>query len=314
MKQLQRAVSEALAFFEGAAAFKIPPKLKPFMLATQGDLGNAKNWKAKVSLANSGDKNDTGVRYIMIDTTSNLIVPVAMGDEHWSGNELLRHYQTKGFVPRTGKWVPVNSWGNNYVVAEDAALMLAALKKFVQYGGDAAQPLYTYGNDDLGSIQQFIDGGGTLETPKVRGINISGSKIIDFLEKVSKDYLVFTKLEDKHRQPTADQVEELFSYTEDQLRHIWLDWTKPGNPIQGFASDALEEVELARGKTSDPTVATPSYHELFRTILSGNGFKNKLHNALKRAKEGDSAFRDFTQTFGDIPKAIEELNRLGRLQ
>lgn len=83
----------------------------------------------------------TNVGYVMISLKDDTIIPIARGDdEHHQGHDVLSDEISKmcrkNGHPINQQFIPIFSWGTNYIYAErDIPPMLNALEKFLAYGG-----------------------------------------------------------------------------------------------------------------------------------------------------------------------------------
>jgi len=119
------------------------PESKLVKYEVKGDLGNIENWKAKIVVGNSlGKKQKVGqmdeVGYVGINTRTNEIVPIARGDEHRSGYELLHHLHEKGAIKGDPQDFITLFDGNNYphYTTSDTHKYAKAVKKWLAYGGN----------------------------------------------------------------------------------------------------------------------------------------------------------------------------------
>ena len=138
--------------------FKIPPELED-NYKIKGDLSNVDKWKAKTILGNSAGKKGKwdDVGYIMFSTKDNTIIPIARGDEHHTGYDLLFHLQNKIGI-NAQDFYHIFTIGNNYVRMDNPKIVkqfLNVLKKFKNMGGGDIT-INDHNRGYKGSVDDFL--------------------------------------------------------------------------------------------------------------------------------------------------------------
>jgi hypothetical protein len=314
------------AFLEAdqSQKFSIPLKIKS-NLKISGNLGNAENWKAKIILGNSmGKDKKVGdwdkARYVAIDLKSNTIVPIAISDEHQTGRELIWHYENKNLIPH-GNYRYVDSWGTTYIYTNNDVDMVAAFKKFKMYGGNGNLKVKSMGGKYNGTIDDYIKRNGEIILGEAE-LAIHGKHIIADIEYIANEYKKFLMLEKKFKTPNDDDIQSLFNFTINFLQSL-IDFdgvldelhVNFNDKIKSILNDDIIEKMISRIKIAEPKL---DYDVIGDEILSMNGIKNRLHQALKIIKlDKDTGSYSpksyFNAVFGNIDTAIAEFNRLGEI-
>ena len=280
-----------------AAALKFPPKLKPH-LKISGTLENAEKWTAKVWLENSGDVNDTKIGYIWINPKTGMLIPVARGDEHHKGMELIEYFEEKGMIPSGQKWTPI--WSNHqsatYVYAEKEHRedLLAAIKKWREIGGPNLTVKAMYGDSFHVTMDDFIKAKGYPKANWKGKLAPIGRKLVNALERLAKLYV------EHHTKHTVDKK--------------WIiqagRWVL--RVMEHFAHDYYQEREAA--EKALVKLETKGDFDTFENAIFGvKGLKNEIHNSLRKAIENPKSYNSesLSETFGDLELAKAEFDRLG---
>jgi hypothetical protein len=313
-----------LILLESGTKFVIPAGIKK-NVKIDGGLANAENWKAKIILGNSIGKDKKkgdwdGARYIAIDLKSNTIIPIAMGDEHQTGSELIWHYKNKNMIPQ-GDYRYVDSWGNNYVYKNNDKGMVAAFKKFKEYGGSGDLKVKAMGNKYSGTINDYIERDGNIEIGK-NELSAHGKKLISNLEYIAKEYVRLDKLGKAGRDIREADLVDFFTYIKYFLNgfigynnindELHVTYT---NELKSILNDDIVEKMIKKVEAAEVKL---DYVSATQEIFSMNGIKNRIHEALKKvAKEKDSSSYSirsyFESFFGDLDTAIKEFDRVGQI-
>lgn len=293
---------------EALNKFIFPPKMKDNFVIVDG-INNAKNWKAKTILANSGGikgKMD-GVRYVGISVDSNIIVPISISDEHQNGYELLNYFINKNLIPNED-YITIYATGNNYVYSEnkkDIANTIKAYQKFLAYGG-SNRPVIA-GEYYRGDMKDYINRGGNV-TIKKGEIQGAGKDIIDSLEHITKQYNKFLDAI-----PPSGEVKRLFEFTKEFLnRFLGINGYIIELVSDNLNSDYIEKLIKQIEDEEDEL----DFHTLDLTIFAYDGLKNMLHNELRKLiKPNADKYKvdKYKRIFGDLKQAYLEFNRLGNL-
>ena len=295
-------------FYESSAQFKIPPKLtKNYKIV--GDLGNVKEWKAKIVLGNSvskdqhvGDWDDVG--YVGISLDSNIIVPISHGDEHQNGYELLGTFIKKRLIPDEDYYTV--HWGNNYTghYVGDPEMYFnrskEAYKRWLSYGGKNASVEVEIGGrnyqgymSDIVKINSYFDVNAMIGKSGVLAPH--GKQLVNDLEAIARQTVIVNKTEN------PEDIEKLnnmaLSFIED---YRW--------ELNSFI-EGLDKIKETIEKNFE------TYNNTEQLFFSMNGIKNKLHMAIRNAISRKSIDRydieSLIKAFGDLDLANKEFNRLG---
>lgn len=296
----------------------VPPKLKG-NFDMKGDLSNVKNWKAKVMIRNSAREDDPKigefgkVRYIMFSNKSDLIVPIAIPDEHQIGYELMGEYQRKGLLPKEEThFTSVCATSTDFFYAETKKSKLAAYKKFLAMGGDpnlrvqAGSGSGTY----LGTVKDFVDKNGEVEFEEKGQLKVLGKNLISKLEDFTNTYnqLGANKnpiAKEKIGERLVRMASSLITTVHDDSYHLG-----EYGEVNPLTVDTTKKWKQELSEAS----ANKDYQRVSEIILGINGLKNSVHNVLKmRMKKKGYDTLQYKAYFGDLNLAVREFDRLGSL-
>jgi hypothetical protein len=284
--------------------FTIPEKLQKYQ-DIDGDISNVKDWRTQIILNNSNSGLKKGeydkVGYIMINTKTSDIIPIARSDEHHRGDDLLFHFFEKKLIDNVN-YVPIFSIGNNYFYKNDYDIKreekelkeyLIVVKNFLNYGGKNL-PLTINGrknykiyfelfvklNGNFESIKEYIENFGELTD--------DAEYLIFLLEKLAlmiREY----KLGEDEIKPN-DILKKADYYFNDNILNK-IDFMNTYN-IQKNINKAIINFDLDL---------------LEQTLFAHNGFKNTIHTMLKEKNEKLKSF------FGNLDIALEKFNQLSAI-
>ena len=288
-----------------AAPFRLHPALDPAKYEIGPSLARVATWRAHCYSANSGGR--TGemdeVGYVMISKTGDLIIPIARGDEHHRGYDLL--YDLSEEIPAIdpSDFVPVWSRGNNYVYGRDEVPdLLNVIGKHLTYGG--FDGLLIGSNDLRGRIctlSQFVTAKGLTDL-KPASLAPVGTHLVSELTELA------AKCATARKDPQSPDAPPAFREAERLARYLL---ACAGN-VHGPDVDALQEAPRAIRillKARD----VQGLEEMF---FGPTGFKNGLHNAIRETlanrKRGQSAWNDekVEAVWGDLELARDMLGRI----
>jgi hypothetical protein len=273
-------------------------------LKISSSLSDIENWKAKIILGNSiggakEDRLDVGdfdsIGYTWIGITSGTIVPVARGDEHHRGGDLMYYLKSKKMIPQD-TYYPI-FYHHDYVDANDS-IALQAFKVWRKLGGpniilnressQGGEPFHI-------TMDDYIQAQGNIEITKGKLLPI-GQKLIDMLTVVSK--LCIESRNDERKQKRL-YVECLKTY------NFYL------NKVKIFSTDAEKQVvqDIMKAEAIGGDEGIKQIEQLF---FGFNSFKNNLHNQIRKAQTAKYDFerRDMAGVFGDLDLANHLLGSL----
>lgn len=297
--------------------FQIPEGIKKYLQVTN-DLKEVSSWKAKIILGNSlskdkkkGDWDDVG--YIFVSPTSNLIVPIARGDEHQTGTELMYWYQSKGLVPQ-GDFEPVYATNHDYIYKEDKWkvykkwLALGGENLLVESGGDL------YGANYIGTMQDVVDKKGKVSIRK--GVVAPfGQKLIASLEELAT---LSKNIMQKEKFYSVEKLKKNFLVNAKSFLHSFDDIWLPNSKIVSWGKEGLSNDFIEKSIEQITSFEKKGDFNSANKLLFGfNGLKNIIHNRLRefvsnptsREMDKDGYFK----LFGDLNTALQEFNRLGNI-
>ena len=304
--------------------FKIPPKLKPFTQIS-GDLKNFKNWHSKIFIGNSVSRkelkyDDTLIGYIAISLKSNILVPIARGDEHHNGNDLIDYLiDNKKLIPEDDYFTvyPMHPLFTFYDGPEqfnrEIAEKVALIQKCVDYGLNTGTEMMIvcYGLADKdgrweGPVSDFLKYKGRVilkqKDQKSKGINPDGLMIIKMLRDFAMgcNYL--------RANPHAN-IEVLFDKATDYADKI------TGFFMKAEKNHITDELIKLKKEIYKVAYKTPDEKEVERLFFSITGIKNEIHNGIRTALSAftTSETKAIQLVFGDVKKAMQEFQALGQI-
>jgi hypothetical protein len=299
-----------------ATGFRLHPALDAGKYELPGTARDVARWKAWCYVANScGEDEDVAqmqqVGYVMVSRTDDTIVPIARGDEHHRGYDLLHDFasgeyatyagggrRTKGLPIRARDYVPVWAHGNNYVYgAKDAADMLAALRKWLSWGGPDG---IVWGANDLRgramTSRQFVEHEGELAIEPGRLAPI-GADVHARLTRLSETLVALG------RHPARPALTDAYRQTDDLLATL-----KPLGYQIGLDGEWVKAAE----KRLREVRRSGDSQELWEFAFGFSGLKNALHVHLRQetAKEWAWGMDSLRAIWGDPELAIDMLGRI----
>lgn len=285
-------------------SLKIPAGVSPYVHG-KGDFGQAKNWKVQILEGNSLSKGKKigeldNVGYIYLNPKSGEVVPIARGDEHHAGHDMMLTWRSKGAISNLGGFTPIYIHNTYVYDSEDYAPYREAFQFWLDHGGpDIAVEIYRTGTAPTGQADVFA---GSLSQfiaqkdfkPKPNEIAPIGKQIIKALEQAA--LALKRSLQDPRHEvqflKAADQVLRL----KDQYRM----------PLLGvFKTEPLKALEKA--------LAQGDVKETEKALFGFNGLKNELHQQL-REPDGKSPWHDsLVKVFGDLKSALKAFDALGNI-
>ena len=285
--------------------FTIPEKLQKYQ-DINGDISNVKDWRTQIILNNSNSGLKKGeydkVGYIMINTKTSDIIPIARSDEHHRGDDLLFHFFEKKLIDNVN-YVPIFSIGNNYFYKNDYDIKreekelkeyLIIVKKFLNYGGKNL-PLTIIGRKNLKLyFELFVKLNGNFETIKeyieTEGeLSDDAESLIFYLEQVALLCRTYKLGEDKKITP---------KYILDKVDYYFND--KILSKIKFMDTFRIQ-------KNINKAIINFDLDLLEQTLFAHNGFKNTIHTMLKEKNEKLKSF------FGNLDIALEKFNQLSAI-
>lgn len=273
-------------------------------------VGRPENWKAytysgyestdKNSKTREGDMGNVG--YIMFSTKNDTFIPIARGDEHHRGYDLLYSFAKKKINLNPREYVPIFN-GNNYINdAKDIPAYRMVIKKYLAMGGKDG---VLYGSNELRGKSAYMSD--FVETGELQGksqgrINVSAKKIIDSFKNAASatikakqsnkrvDFVLALKLSLK--------IYQLLSLHSFMFRDDNRDF------MMSFPTE-LKEI----GKNADIDYGT---RQLEQIMFGFHGLKNRFHNVLRDVQNNPTDYfsSEVIDFVGDIDLVVAELGNI----
>lgn len=278
-------------------SFIIPKEIAHLYKIT-GNFTNINRWEAKIVIGNSlgsgqqvGDWD--GINYIMIPDKTNIIIPIAMGDEHQIGYEALYDYFYKKKLVPKDNYISISKGFNAIYDIEnqkDLNLYLQAYTNWIKNKGEDSELVIISRGKWRGKISSFLDTftGKNFEEfsrilsgePEEVVITKEGKKFVNLIEQFYRDF------KKRNYDFAFNSAFALLQISKKLLNRS--DYSKLENEYFNIE---------ARQDTS----------KLEDFVLGFNGIKNIIHNLIRKK---DRTIEDF---FGSLQGANEEFIKLSNL-
>jgi len=290
---------------ESRKPFRLHPGLNPEDYQITDNMRDVARWRCRIF---AGDERDgqNKVGYVMISLKDDTIVPIARGDEHHRGMDLMYDFQNgykKGGFRidkveglRASDYIPIWAHGQNYIYdPREIPNLLIAVRKFLSYGGiDGVLIGANQMSGKIVKLSTFVSLNGNLEI-KAGTLAPIGQKIYDDMKKLA-DILRSIPID-------ADRITARPAFV--QAAKILKEM--PASIIYKLGIDYDDFKELpaklrALQKDND-------YKGLEELFFAYHGVKNKMHTFMKDNKDNMWHDRELKGIWGDVDLAIDMLGR-----
>lgn len=291
--------------------FSIPEQIEKFYII-EGDMSNTKNWKSTkyfndFTLKDEYRESGKEIRYVLISLDSNHIIPINTNDEHQVGYDVLHGVFYPKYKVSYEDYISVCTWGTHYIyhLNEDKKKQLAAIQKFLDYGGDPDLNIRIYatisGEDDYEmSAQEFIDNKGDYHSYKKKIIesgemSSNGKKFIKLIENFSELWLKYINFKSIRNEIITKKIV-------DKAEQIYFFFLKVNDQL-------IKELYSNFYKGLKKAIALSDVEQIGLLVLGHNGIKNFVHIKLKKGKIN----KEVINFFWNIKKAKKEFDRLSQI-
>lgn len=285
--------------------FRLPPGVPSTLFKITDSMSQSDAWKARIVVANSTSTKKKGdwdkVRYVMISIRDNTIVPIAIGDEHHTGYDVMYDFYGQKYGVNPENYISLNSLGNNYVSEDELKGSVEACKRFLAYGGQDL-PIALAGGYRKPTIlmSDFIASGGFPDAGK-GSLAPLGERILRQFESISKAALqARSKMSQAYENRVWTLVRELKGIL---YRYI----------INTYSFDVLQDEDLESWWDSvEHAISEENLETVMKLVFGFDGIKNKIHNNLRKALSSKDTFglRHAILIFGDVELAVDLLGKL----
>ena len=288
------------------SSFKLPNGVPQSLFKLTNSMADVQKWKAKVVENNQrgvpkGSFDSVG--YIMVSLIDNTIIPIARSDEHRMGFEVMDYFYSKKYGISPSNYYPIFATGNNYPYnKEDAQAMYAALVKCKSYGLDLdsiAVSMYylSKGSTNYISASDFVSQTSkSNEDRKKLSLTKIGKSLIASLQAFSEAF----EYHNARGGLSIVKIQRALNNLVNVGKQIRLNETDGYTLVTDFDKESIEDV-LVRYK--DGYI---SETDLENMIFGFDGFRNRLHNRLRKNK-----FSDLLQS--ELGNTDEVINMIGAL-
>lgn len=282
-----------MRLYEVLGTFSLHPKVNSEDYQIGSSLRDVGKWKARIILANNtnsppGEMDD--IHYVMISLKDNTLIPIARGDEHHTGYDLIRHL---GLNP--SDFYPITR-GGNYIYREDEIpSALIAVQKWLDWGGVDAEIASTAGSGLTFKIHlsDFLASEGKYRSEK--------GMLAPYGEKLMAAFA-----------DTAQAIRQAAATAPANERQIRVAFRK-AKAIVKILSEGIE-VDRDWGLYSSFTEAFPQMEKdlnltwLEEKLFGFPSVKNSIHSRLKDAlSKGGYDLKRAEPFWGDVELAIHRL-------
>lgn len=294
--------------------FEIPEQIRKYYV-TEGDMSNAKNWKSTkyfrpFTLRDQYKESALGIRYVLISTDTNHIIPINMNDEHHKGLDVLYDVFYEKYDVTEENYLPADSWRTSYIYNIDDEKErkdnLIVFQKFLDYGGNPKLKVHFEATVESDykpyemTVEQFLLTGGLYKDYMKK--LVSGKEIspfgIDFI-KILEELTVLWNKYVTEAEYMKKEISDKIILSVDKL--FTLVFMNRNN------FDLIKELDdLFLGKLSKAK-SKKDIEEIGSLLFSHNGIKNFIHIKLKDPKN-----KEVKKIFWNVNKAKIEFDRLSR--
>lgn len=284
-------------------AQRIPSYVSQNLENATDSLGDIESWKVRIILGNSVRRGDPGVGeldnvgYTHFGLNTGTIVPVARGDEHNRGYDLIHFLMEKDLIPQDS-YSPIFFHGD-YVNGYDAEF-LQALKTWRKMGGKniIIKNSMDSRNDTPFqlTIDDYIKLDGKIEIRQGELFPI-GEAFINHLSKLSELCTSYRNTQRGEKQVYAQSLRLMNFYKQNILQHT----TKY---FEEMFSKALEAEKIG---------GMEGLQKLEEVIFGFEGLKNSLHQDIRNGLKPEATKwdkRDVEAIFGDLELANHKMGSI----
>lgn len=307
--------------FQEEKTFRIPTGVPAWLhqITDSMDKNSVRNiWKSQVLVGNSvgrdGDPvGDLGeVRYVMISTKDDTIIPIAISDEHQTGYDVMWSVYKKKYKINPDDYVSINAWGNSYISLEggmmSARKFAQAARKFLSYGGTPTLQVKFYEPRNLScSIADIVELSGDPEAilkkfkPRKGKLFSAGQDLITLTHEFHQAVEAVTGGLPK---TVCNKIVALLKTYLETIVDRW-----PMELLYKPGADAImkEARDIAKGGDIDELQGfifgygnTVSNEVVAKELQGFAGVKNYLHSRIKSARDDSWKSGELTGIFGDL--------------
>jgi len=299
--------------------WKLDPKVNPLDYKMNDDWNDTRKWEAKVLIANNTDPSNKGkfqeVGYIMFNLKNKTFIPIARGDEHHTGYDLL--YDLKV----ANGYFHLFLWGNNYIYEKKDIPIYRQIFKSLMDEGYNPDPSIMINDTQTRmavDIKTFVDTG-EIDYP-MGTLAPNGKMLVDKLKELNELNLDILNTDIEH--PSFEKKVDKFIKKSISVVNWFLKDAYPNQLL--YMSDSgieigtkIKDVFLPKLKSSGNS---PADFQVASEIMFGfNSFKNYLHRIIKygltlNPKKDYWNYSDIKQFFGDINTAMGEFIAMGEFK
>ena len=288
--------------------FILHPALNPSNYQITNSLRDLDKWRAMTYVDNNageGIGKMDGVGYVMISLVDNSIVPIAYGDEHHEGKDLLwtfvegdRKLGIKPMKIDPDNFVPISATNQYVYRRDDCPKLAAALKKYLSYGGRDGLVIGT--SDMRGKTMyasEFVASGGKFFEIVHGELAPVGKRIYEMFKKLSEMVSSVQDTDDRIKlRPIFQEALSVCKYLGSEYVFFKFGISKLIKQAPSVIRDLQKDNDL---------------QGLREFIFGFHGVKNVLHTNLKEMnKQGSWQIDDAKAIWGDVDLAIDLLAKL----
>lgn len=293
---------------ENQAGFVLHPALDPANYQITDSIRDLKKWRAMTYVDNNAGKGIgqmDEVGYIMISLVDNTIVPIARGDEHHEGMDLLYTFmegdRKLGIKPMNidpEQFVPISHTSNYIYRREDGPKLAKALRKYLAYGG--RDGMVTGTSDMRGKTMhasEFVAAEGHFFEIVHGELAPIGKRIYEMFKKLAD------MISAAHDNDDRIKLQPIFREALMICKYLGSDYLFMKMGVFKMMQDAPKTIRELQ-KNND-------LQGLREYIFGFHGVKNVMHTELKKMNvPGSWQIDDAKAIWGDVELAIDLLAKL----
>lgn len=248
------------------------------------------------------------IGYVMMGIKTKTVLPIARGDEHHKGFDLVENLIKENLIPND-KYLPIFCLGSDYLHEDDFKDALIIFPKWLQMGGPNIILEDWHGAKEgfIIDMKSFVEKQGKSLKPRKGTIATVGKTLISMLTEVSLSGVALRK--------SADPEADFKKYTV-PLKKLLNLCTGPiyfrCHLHQALKSTRFEDVDLLLEEIKKPTKpALELLQEIEEALFGMKSFKKIVHDDIREnmANPGFD-YKDLNKLFGDLQKAFDALGRI----
>lgn len=248
------------------------------------------------------------IGYVMMGLKTKTVLPIARGDEHYKGFDLVEKLIDGRLIPND-TYLPIFCLGSDYLHEDDFEKALVIYKRWLEMSGPNIIIEDWHGSKEgfLIDIKTFVEKKGKGLKPKKGSLAVIGKMLISALSELSLSGVALRKSanpEDDFKKYVIS-VRRLINITQGPI-YFRVKLSQSLKKTRFLDEDGLLE-ELK--KPTKP--ALELLQEIEECLFGMHSFKKLIHDSIRdNISKPDFHSEDLIKIFGDLNKAFDALGRI----